>query len=160
MKIALSVVVALFLVGCGEDTKVQSKTVQPKTVQEKTVQAKKVVVEKTVEHKKVKEAVVEVAKPAQEVIDEKLSQVVEAKQSLDPAKVFKVCSSCHGANGEKSALGKSKVIKGWSAQKVTDALNGYKDGTYGGAMKGLMKSQVKMLNSEKIEVLSKYISTL
>jgi cytochrome c553 len=145
MKIALSVVVALFLIGCGEDTKVAPKQVETK---------------KVVEVKKAKEVVVEVEKPAQEVVDEKQSVVVEAKNNLDPAIVFKACSSCHGVHGEKAALGKSKVIKGWSAQQVTDALNGYKDGTYGGSMKGLMKTQANMLSPQKIEILSKYISTL
>ena len=60
----------------------------------------------------------------------------------DGATLYKKCAGCHGATGEKKALGKSAVIKGWEAKKTVDALNGYKAGTYGGSMKGLMKGQV------------------
>jgi len=75
----------------------------------------------------------------------------------DGAALYKKCTACHGATGEKKALGKSVVIKGWEAQKTIAALNGYKDGTYGGAMKGLMKGQVKDLDDAQIEALAKFI---
>jgi cytochrome c len=42
------------------------------------------------------------------------------------------CASCHGANADKSALGKSAKIAGWSKSKLVSAMNGYKAGTYGG----------------------------
>ena len=79
--------------------------------------------------------------------------------AADGAKLYKSCGACHGASGEKKALGKSAVIKGWDATKTIEALNGYKAGTYGGAMKGLMKGQVKALDNAQIEALAKYIES-
>lgn len=77
----------------------------------------------------------------------------------DGAELFKKCSACHGAKGEKPALGKSKVIADMNSTEITTALNGYKDGTYGGPMKGLMKGQVISLTPEQIEALSAYIAS-
>ena len=73
---------------------------------------------------------------------------------------FARCSACHGQNGEKHAMGKSQVIQGWKAEKVIAALKGYKDGTYGGAMKGVMKGQVAKLSDADIEALAKHIEGL
>jgi len=52
------------------------------------------------------------------------------------------CKGCHGANFEKHALGKSKIVKDLTKAEVSAALVGYKAGTYGGPMKGIMKGQV------------------
>jgi len=52
------------------------------------------------------------------------------------------CKGCHGQNFEKKALGKSKVVSDMTKAEVSAALVGYKDGTYGGPMKGVMKGQV------------------
>ena len=52
------------------------------------------------------------------------------------------CKGCHGANFEKKALGKSKVVSDMSKADVSAAMVGYKNGTYGGPMKGVMKGQV------------------
>ena len=52
------------------------------------------------------------------------------------------CKGCHGANWEKAALGKSKIVKDMSEAAIADSLVGYKNGTYGGPMKGVMKGQV------------------
>ena len=54
----------------------------------------------------------------------------------------KACTSCHGADWSKKALGKSKVVSAMSHADIATALKGYKTGTYGGPMKGLMKGQV------------------
>jgi len=75
----------------------------------------------------------------------------------DGAALYKKCSACHGASGEKKALGKSAVIKGWEATKIVAALKGYKDGTYGGPMKGLMKGQVTSLDDAQIEDIAKFL---
>lgn len=71
---------------------------------------------------------------------------------------FAPCASCHGTTAEKSALGKSQIIKGWEASKIEAALKGYKDGTYGGPMKGVMKGQVARLSDEDIKNLAQQIS--
>jgi cytochrome c-type protein NapB len=52
------------------------------------------------------------------------------------------CKGCHGQNFEKKALGKSKIVKDMTKADVNAAMVGYKNGTYGGAMKGVMKGQV------------------
>jgi len=80
--------------------------------------------------------------------------------AADGAELFKKCVSCHGANAEKSALGKSQIIQGWDKAKTVTALKGYKDGTYGGAMKAIMKGQVAPYSDADIEAVSAYISTL
>ena len=80
--------------------------------------------------------------------------------AADGAGLFKACAGCHGANGEKPALGKSQVIKGWDTAKTEEALKGYKDGSYGGPMKGVMKGQVARLSDEDIKALSAHIAGL
>ena len=57
-------------------------------------------------------------------------------------------------------MGKSKVIASMGEDGVKTALHGYKDGTYGGAMKGLMKGQVARLSDAELDSLAKYIATL
>ena len=56
------------------------------------------------------------------------------------------CAGCHGQHFEKVAMGKSKIVKDMSEADILISLKGYKDGTYGGAMKGLMKGQVANLS--------------
>ena len=74
------------------------------------------------------------------------------------ADAYSKCMGCHGANGEKKALGKSAIIKGWEIEKTVAALKGYKTGTYGGAMKGLMKGQVASMSDEQINAIAKYLA--
>lgn len=73
---------------------------------------------------------------------------------------YKKCAGCHGLNGEKKALGKSAVITGWDAEKTLAALKGYKEGSYGGVMKGVMKGQVSSLSDADIQELANHIATL
>ena len=63
------------------------------------------------------------------------------------------CKGCHGQNFEKVALGKSKIVKDMKVAEVEKVLLGYKTGTYGGSMAGLMKGQVaKYSDKELVEV--------
>ncbi len=71
---------------------------------------------------------------------------------------FATCAACHGAKAEKHALGKSKIIAGWSVKKVEHALKGYKAGTFGGALKGIMKGQASKLSDADMASLAKQIS--
>jgi len=64
------------------------------------------------------------------------------------------CKSCHGADFEKKAMNVSKVVKEMSKEDIVKALKGYKDGSYGGAMKAIMKGQVKNLDDAAIEALA------
>ena len=117
---------------------------------------------------KIKEQVVEGATQTKDKIEETINNIVETKtaskdettSSLDKGKaLYLKCAGCHGASAEKPALGKSQVIKGWSKEQLVEALNGYKDGTYGAVMKGVMKSQVSTMTQEDIEAVSEYIAT-
>ena len=157
MKIIILIVAALFLVACSDDG--SQSSVKKDIVKEavSVTQSTPEVVEE------VKESAIEIAPVAVEVVADENAQVVleestEVIVTKSGVDLFKVCSSCHGLNGEKKALNKSQVIQGWSEIQVLTALNGYKDGSYGGAMKGLMKSQVIKLSDEDITALSKYIS--
>jgi len=80
--------------------------------------------------------------------------------AADGAALYKKCVACHGANGEKAALGKSKVINEMSKEDLVAAINGYKDGSYGASMKALMKGQVAALKADEVEVLAEHITTL
>jgi cytochrome c-type protein NapB len=68
------------------------------------------------------------------------------------------CAGCHGADFSKSALGKSKIVKDMSKADIETALNGYKDGSYGGAMKGIMTGQVAKLSKEDITAIATSIA--
>ena len=76
----------------------------------------------------------------------------------DGKALYKKCAGCHGVNGEKVALGKSKIIKDMKKADFVAAMKGYKAGTYGGAMKGVMLGQVKALNDAQIEAIARVIA--
>ncbi len=69
----------------------------------------------------------------------------------------KGCTSCHGADWSKIALGKSKNVAEMSHADIAASLIGYKDGSYGGAMKGLMKAQVAKYSNADLEAFSQTI---
>ena len=185
MKIVLSVVVAFFLVACSdssestsakkeiskqveETAKVVSKSTQD--VVTKTKEATAVVVEQakvvTAQSvKQVKETTKKVANEVQKVsaevatkIEAKAKEVTEKAPTIDGKTIFTKCVGCHGSHGERKALGKSQLIQGWEVSKVVTALNGYKDGSYGGSMKGVMKSQISKLSDDEIQAVAEYIS--
>ncbi|MBA3025455.1 MAG: cytochrome C [Sulfurimonas sp.] len=115
-----------------------------------------------------KEAVAEIKEAAQEAtvkVEESVAPIAAAVEdvvapatTVSGADLYKACASCHGQNAEKVALGKSQIIKGWDAGKIAEALNGYKDGTYGGAMKNVMKGQASKLSDADITAISEHIS--
>ncbi|QSZ42118.1 c-type cytochrome [Sulfurimonas aquatica] len=193
MKLVLSVVISIFILGCSEEksTSLEKEVVntstqiskvlneKPKELIEQTKEVTKDVVEnisekvkenldevtkettlKVIEKapEKLKKPAVEVEKVQVEVVKEEIRIV--NKSTVDGSKLFSKCTSCHGLNAQKKALGKSQVIQGWSSEKLKLAINGYKDGSYGGAMKGVMKSYASALNEEEVEAISKYISEL
>ena len=116
------------------------------------------------------------------IIDNKIDTVAEAKKSVEKINEKTVqtavqidlvteqdsgsslyarkCASCHGKDAKKSALNASAVIAGWSSQKTQDALNGYKNGSFGGKMKGIMEGQSKPLTEAEIKLISDFISVL
>jgi len=74
------------------------------------------------------------------------------------ANPYAKCAGCHGADGGKVALGKSKVIKDMTKADFVSALKGYKDGSYGGPMKGLMKGQVKTMDEATMQAIADQIA--
>ena len=90
-----------------------------------------------------------------------LSTIVVAATAMSlSAASLAACAGCHGADFSKAALGKSQVVKGWDAAKIETALKGYKDGSYGGAMKATMAGQVKALSDADIADLAKQIAAM
>ncbi|MCF6310148.1 MAG: cytochrome C [Sulfurimonas sp.] len=67
------------------------------------------------------------------------------------------CQGCHGTNFEKSALGKSKIVADLPHAEIATALKGYKAGTFGGPMKGLMKGQVAKYSDADLEAFAQTI---
>lgn len=103
----------------------------------------------------------EPAKVVEKVVEEvqKVAAVVQ-KTGPDGALLFKACATCHGPKGDKKALGQSQAIAGWDKQRLIDAMEGYKHGTYGGLMAMTMKPQMEQLSSEQIAALAEYITKL
>lgn len=145
MKIILSVICSLFLIGCSDSS--------PQSNESNTVIANEV---------ETKNAVSEENKTAASpttVAAEATAMVTET--TVDATALFaQKCASCHGSKAEKSALTKSQIIAGWKDTQIKDALKGYQAGTYGKEMKGLMQGQAKGLSDAQIDALAKYISTL
>ena len=132
-----------------------------------TVESKKVITKIAKESKAVTKSAVETLNEVKKNFDVKMDEVIETNDSTltsdetSKAKgLFLKCAGCHGQKAERSALNKSQIIKGWQSQQIIDALKGYKDGTYGSVMKGLMQGQVANLSDYEIELLAQYITTL
>lgn len=170
--IIFTVFAGLFLIGCTED---KPKDTNPE-VQEPTTQTKikdgldktAEVITKSVESaaSKAEELAKDVQQSAKPTIEKAVQKVNDIKNDLksdveiDAKALYSKCASCHGQNAQNAALGKSKVIKGWDKEKVYQSLKGYQDGTYGGSMKALMKSQVSSYSDDELKALSSYISNL
>ena len=60
------------------------------------------------------------------------------------------CMSCHGQDLSSKALGVSKDISKMTKQEVSDALIGYKNGTYVSPMKNLMKVQIHKYSIDEL----------
>ena len=67
------------------------------------------------------------------------------------------CTGCHGADFQKKALGKSKVVKDMTKEEIISTMKGYRDGTYGGALKSVMVRAVKSLSDKEIEEIANQI---
>lgn len=157
MKYIVTTLIAAVFLGCGNDAP-KSESAAKEAVQEvkQEVAAPKEVVQKVVQPELTKE----VAMTISENPEPTPPKTVAPTPLKTGASLFKTCAGCHGAQGEKAALGKSQIIQGWDAGKTTAALEGYKNGSYGGAMKGVMAGQASKLSSEDIELLANYIATL
>ena len=158
MKILLSTLSALLLLGCSGDGQ---KTVQKEMAAEQAAAA--------TPSPEDGEALIATETAAAEKDQMKLNPAVAATEPpvaktsspVDGAALFKhKCATCHGQMAEKHALNTSQIIAGWEKEKVLEALHGYKSGSYGGTMKGMMQGQIKALSDAEIDALAGYISTL
>ena len=141
------IALGIAFVACSEDS--ANKNVQKQDVIQKEIVEKEMPKQEPIKKEILKEV---------ETITKPVAKVVTAVKTGQD--IFKKCIACHGQSAEKKALGKSQVIKGWDSAKIMTALNGYKDGTYGGAMKGIMKGQASVLSDDDIKLVAEYISKL
>jgi len=70
------------------------------------------------------------------------------------------CASCHGKHGELKALNTSRPIATLTQAQIEEALNGYKDGSYGGKMKKVKQGIVRNLDADEITAIAGYVPTL
>jgi cytochrome c len=87
-----------------------------------------------------------------------LSVSMFAMASADGAALYAKCKGCHGAAGEKNALGVSALLKGQATGELFKKMKGYAEGSYGGEKKAIMTGQVKRLSDEEIKALADYIA--
>lgn len=75
-------------------------------------------------------------------------------------KVYIKCRSCHGRNADIEVFRKSQNISKWSKDNIIVALQGYRNGTYGGLMKATMTTLVKNMSDEEFVSVAEYINSL
>lgn len=166
-----SAIAVLLLSGCTEDKKEAStQTVTKEETTQKTNEtSNNAVVESTnkvVDEKKKNEEIKEdnTKNKLNDKVKEETIQTENTQEIVvvapDGETLYKVCASCHGQKAEKEALGKSQIIAGWDKERIINAMNGYKNGTYGGVMKNIMKPQVETKTDEEIDILATYISNI
>jgi cytochrome c553 len=80
-----------------------------------------------------------------------------ASFASNAAALYAPCAGCHGKDGSMKALNASKIIKDMTKEDFVASLKGYKDGTYGGAMKGVMTGQVAKLSEDDMKALADLI---
>ena len=76
------------------------------------------------------------------------------------SETLNICKQCHGWHWEKEALGKSRNVSNLTNEEIKVALLGYKDGSYGGIMKNIMKNHLKDYNEKDLIEISKKIKPL
>ena len=78
--------------------------------------------------------------------------------AADGSALVRKCAGCHGINFGKHALGRSDIVKGWSARRIESALIGYKTTTETDEL--VMKAQVSRFTNAQIKSIAKYISSI
>ena len=187
MKVILSIVIALFIIGCSEEATTEVKAVDTEKInvveeksaldkatdkvseakddlKSKVLEAKETVVEKANE---VKEDITEKVTETKASVSDTTTEVVASikdtvasvtEEEIDAEALYGKCSICHGQDGGRAEIGKAMVIKRMAAGQIEHALLGYKNDTYGRTMKAMMKQQVMNLSDAEIKALAKYIA--
>jgi len=73
------------------------------------------------------------------------------------------CASCHGAKGEKAAMGKSQPIQGMKSSAIIKALDEYASGTRKSALPLAKSVKAKFTSThtdKDIQEVAEYISKL
>lgn len=151
MRPTLLLLLSLFLTACSNDTEKKQPTAAEAAGTEIAAPEQQPAAAPEPE-KNITAAVETPSAPAAEQVDE---------EPVNGHAIFvHKCVSCHGKNGEKLALNVSEAISGWEAERTVSALKGYRNGTYGKNLKGIMKGQVSSLSDKQIEAVAGYIATL
>lgn len=157
----ISIMMAALFFGCSDNSsKERKKKIESPDSSSVVIQKTKEAPQKKVTEKKVEAVAKKTEETPKEIVAKQVKSAVEEEASVDGKALYSKCSACHGEKGEKKALGKSQIIQGWDAEKTKNALEGYQNGSYGGVLKGLMKSQLTGLTDKDIKSLAKYISKL
>ena len=127
-----------------EDIKQEVKT-KAVEVKEKIEDIKQEVKTKAIE---VKEKIEDIKQEVKTKTVEVREKILETKKDIQVS--LGACKGCHGADFQKKALGKSKIVSEMTKDEVSDSLVGYKNGTYGGSMKGIMKGQVAKYSDDAL----------
>lgn len=104
------------------------------------------------------DAAASVKEAASGAVDSAKGAVAAATGGADGAKLYSACMGCHGPKGDMKALNVAPLLAGQSKEDIAKKIHGYKDGSYGGPMKGVMATQVTKLSDADIEALADYIS--
>ena len=165
MKNLILASLVLIFIGCSDSS--NNNISEKENLIDKSANALKDGVDSVVGNADVtKDKIDKIAKSSNDIVEEvmqKSSAVIDSVKSelvIDAKSIYSACASCHGTKGERKALNVSNLLQGQSKNEIIQKLNGYKDGTYGGAMSAVMSSQVALLSKDKIEALAEYISKL
>lgn len=126
----------LLLVGCGGDKKVEDRVTE---IQKNDTNS---------------------AAPANNAAAKDAAKAVTASVSPEEGKsIFSTkCSFCHGEKAQ--GMGIYPKLVGNTKDDVLRKLNGYIDGSYGKAQKGIMIGQAKALSDSQKSAVAEYIATL
>jgi cytochrome c len=140
LTLFLFVVNAILFMGCEDKPKKDTLNSNVKAVEETTAKAPIVLTEETSEN----------------TTEETTLNNKEKGKAL-----YASCQSCHGADGNTMAMGRSAKIAGQDIDSLVTSLKEYKAGTKDvNGMGMVMKGQVAGLSEEEIELVSEYISEL
>ena len=100
----------------------------------------------------------EIVQLSQNIFDKNITQNIETEtNTTKPSELLEVntdtCSTCHGENFEKPAMGYSRIVNSMSKDDIIASINGYKDGSYGSDRKALMAGIAMKLSTEEIEAI-------
>lgn len=92
------------------------------------------------------------------------SQTAKTSTAYDASKagqLYEQCIACHGATGQRRAIGKSDKIHGWGEKKILDSLTSYQQGSEDRhGMGKVMTAQLGALSHDDLKQLARYISEL